>query len=64
MHKHEHVPKDELVSSREVCDLLNIDRSTLSRWVTAGKVTPAMRVGGSSAFLFRLKDVESLRDAA
>jgi excisionase family DNA binding protein len=52
-----------LVGSGEACESLGIHRSTLSRWVTVGKITPAVRLPGPrGAFLFDRADVEALRD--
>ena len=43
----------DLIGSAEVCERLGIDRSTLSRWVAAGKITPALKLPGRrGAFLF------------
>jgi excisionase family DNA binding protein len=51
----------DLIASQDVCELLNIDRSTLSRWVKAGRITPAMRMPGQTgAFLFSRDDVDEL----
>lgn len=49
----------ELIDSANVCERLSIDRSTLSRWVGAGKITPARKLGGiRGAFLFHPAEVE------
>lgn len=65
MHNGSGVPKTpDLIDSREVCALLGIDKSTLTRWVQVNKLTPAMRVGGNNAYLFQRSDIEALRDAA
>ena len=56
---------DGYLTTAEACQLLGgIDRSTLSRWVQLGKITPAdkLPVGPHGAFLFRREDVERLRD--
>ncbi len=56
---------DELIGSADACDLLSIDRSTLSRWVSAGKLAPALRLPGpTGAFLFKREDVEALRQGS
>ncbi|MDP9394382.1 MAG: helix-turn-helix domain-containing protein [Actinomycetota bacterium] len=56
---------DDLIGSAVACDLLNIDRSTLSRWVSAGKLAPALRLpGATGAFLFKREDVEALRQGS
>jgi excisionase family DNA binding protein len=39
-------PPPDLITSSEVCDLLSIDRSTLSRWVKEGRITPVMKLPG------------------
>lgn len=57
----------DLIGSAVACDLLGITRGTLSRWVAAGKLTPAQRLEGKTgAFLFVRADVERLapKDAA
>jgi predicted site-specific integrase-resolvase len=41
---------DPLLGSAEVCAELDIDRSTLSRWVASGRIEPIQRL--SSGFLF------------
>lgn len=50
---------NDLVDTTEACELLgNIHRSTISRWVQIGRLTPAKRVGRN--FLFRRSDVLAL----
>lgn len=54
-----HTPN--LIPSADVCQRLGIDRSTLSRWVAAGKVTPALKgPGPNGAFWFTEKSVSAL----
>jgi len=49
---------DDLVGSREVCEYLEIDRSTLTRWVAAGRLHPHMQLPGvNGAFVFRWAEV-------
>lgn len=56
-------PRDDLTSA-EVARTLGIDRSTLSRWVTAGRIKPVRKLPGlRGAFLFDPDDVEKIRDA-
>ncbi len=56
---------DDLIGSADACDLLSINRSTLSRWVSAGKLTPTHRLRGTTgAFLFKREDVEALRQGS
>jgi len=55
------MPHDELIGSDEASVRLGIDRSTLTRWITAGKITPALQMPGpTGAFLFTRADVERL----
>lgn len=59
-----HIPPN-LVASAEVCAELNMDRSTLSRWVSAGKIAPAMKMPGrNGAMLFNRSDIERLKTGA
>lgn len=52
----------DLIPSAEACDILNIDRSTLSRWVSAGKIAPALKINGrTQPMFFERADVEALR---
>jgi hypothetical protein len=53
----------ELIGSAAACDLLGIDRSTLSRWITDGRVTPVMKLseGVTGAHVFKRADIEALR---
>ena len=47
-----------LIGSAKACQVLDIDRSTLSRWVKAGTLTPAMKLPGKNgAMLFDPQDV-------
>ena len=58
--------KPTYIGSAEACQILAIDRSTLSRWVALGRLPLAMRVGDSqnAALLFERKDVEKLAKAS
>lgn len=49
----------KLIGSAEACARLGVDKSTLSRMVQRGELSPAMRVGDSAnaAMLFRPVDV-------
>ena len=53
---------ERLIGSTEALDILGIDRSTLSRWVAAGKLTPAARLGDAvnAALVFHVGDVRAL----
>jgi len=49
------------LGSQEVCAQLDIHQSTLSRWVAAGRIVPAMKMpGASGAFLFDQGEVDRL----
>lgn len=52
-----------LMNSAETCERLHeIDRSTLSRWVLTGRITPAQKLPGlRGAFLFDPAEVERVR---
>lgn len=56
------MPTTPLLSSAEVCDRLQIERSTLSRWVNAGRIEPAQKLPGiRGAYLFTEQSVDTLR---
>jgi len=49
----------QFVTSADVCEQLQIDRSTLSRWVAFGKIDPVQKLPGlRGAFLFTPEEVE------
>ena len=52
-----------LLTSAEACEELDrIDRSTLSRWVAQGRITPATKLPGlRGAFLFEPDEVARVR---
>lgn len=59
------VHPDDLLSTTETAALLGVDVSTISRWVNAGKLTPARKMPGlRGVYLFRRQDVEALAGAA
>ena len=49
--------RPQLISTAEVCERLGIDKSTVSRWVAAGKLTPALR---GSPMWFDPADIDRL----
>lgn len=52
---------DALIGSKDACRILNIDKATLSRWVTAGTLTPALQLPGrNGAYLFHRAHIEQL----
>jgi hypothetical protein len=55
---------DDLIGSREACDILGFtDTSTISRYVALRKLRPIRRMpGATGAFIFNRADVERLRD--
>lgn len=51
-----------LLSSAEVCDALAIDRSTLSRWVAAGRIACLHKLPGPrGAFVFEASEVARVK---
>lgn len=49
------------IGSREACQILGVDKSTLSRWVAAGRLTPIMRgTSKNGAMFFNRADVDAL----
>ena len=54
---------DALIGSAEICEALDVDRATLSRWVDRGIAKPALkRPGPNGAYLFDPSEVERLRE--
>jgi excisionase family DNA binding protein len=54
--------QNELLSTAEAVERLNIDRSTLTRWVAGGRIEPAMKLPGlRGAYLFDPAEVERVR---
>lgn len=52
---------ETLIGSAEASELLHIDRSTVSRWVKSGKLTPAVKGSGiRGEVFFRREDVEAI----
>lgn len=53
------------IGSAEACELLGIDRSTLSRWVASGRLPLAFRASTepNAALIFALSDVEAVAAA-
>lgn len=53
---------EDLLTSVETAERLGIDRGTLTRWVQAGRIAPAMKLPGKQgAALFDPADVEHIR---
>jgi predicted site-specific integrase-resolvase len=55
------MPTPDLVGLREAAEILNVDRSTLFRWVQLGKVEPTMKLpGATGAMLFDRAEMQRL----
>ena len=51
----------DLIGSSEVCRILDINPSTVGRWVDAGRLTPAHKLPGKNgAYLFHRADIAKL----
>lgn len=52
----------DLISADQACAILEVSRSTLTRWVAADVLDEAHKMPGKNgAFLFHRSDVEALR---
>ena len=52
----------QLLTTAEACDQLGIDRSTLSRWATAGRIEYQLKLPGlRGAYLFTQAQVDAAR---
>ena len=47
----------DLIPTTQAAEILGVERSTLSRWVTLGYITPAMRTSERGAMLFNRTDI-------
>ena len=53
---------EDLLTSAEVCAELHIDRSTLTRWVAAGRIQPIKKGAGlRGAYLFSQASVATAK---
>lgn len=53
---------EALLSTAEAAELLGVDRSTVSRWVAAGHITPALQGKGENApMFFAIEDVKTVK---
>ena len=61
-----HKTHDELLTAAEACaELGGIDRSTLTRWVQTGRITPARKLPGrTGAYLFDPTEVQRVKAIA
>lgn len=61
LHMATHTP--DLIGSAEACRILNVNNSTLTRWVAAGNVKAAHKLPGKNgAYLFIRADIERKAD--
>lgn len=57
------MPDPDLLSTVEAAEIIGVERSTLSRWIDAGRITPALKLPGiNGAHLFARSEVERVRD--
>lgn len=51
---------DQLIGSKEACELLKIDRSTLSRRISRGQIQPLAQLDGPrGAYVFDSSDIKA-----
>jgi predicted site-specific integrase-resolvase len=57
------VTTDDLIGTAEAITILGTSRSTLTRWVAAGRITPAVRLPGiRGAILYSRTEIQRLAD--
>lgn len=55
-------PSVELLGTSELCEALDVDRATITRWVGNGIAKPAMKMAGpNGAYLFHPDELARLR---
>lgn len=55
-------PESPPIPTSDVCGLLHIDRSTLSRWVASGRITPLFKAPGTrGSFFFDPAEVQRVK---
>ena len=55
----------DLIGTTEATGILKVDKSTLSRWVASGRITPVAKLPRKNgAFLFNRSDIEALKASA
>jgi excisionase family DNA binding protein len=52
---------ESLLGSSDACELLEIDRGTLIRWIQTGKITPVGQIGRGRTYVFRRAEIEQAR---
>ncbi len=62
MHDASGMPQQlEMLTTAQACQVLGIERTTLTRWVAAGRIKPAHKLPSrNGAFLFHRDDVKAL----
>jgi excisionase family DNA binding protein len=56
-------PEEDLIGTAEATRILSVDKTTITRWVAAGRLTPALKLPRrNGAYLFKRSDVEALKD--
>ena len=51
----------DLITTKQACDILHVDKSTLGRWRTSGRITPAYTPPtANGAILWNRDDIEAL----
>jgi len=57
-----HMPNPDLLSTTQACEVIGIERSTVSRWVQQGLMQPTLKLPSQTgAFLFDVAEVERVR---
>jgi predicted site-specific integrase-resolvase len=61
---HNDLALPRFLGSAEVCELIGIDRSTLTRWIQTDKIRPAQQLPGpKGVYLFTPDEVERAKAA-
>lgn len=57
------MPVPDLLGTVEAAAVIGVQRSTLSHWIAKGRISPAMKLPGTTgALLFERAEVERVRD--
>ena len=51
-----HSTDDDIITTSDACEIHGVNRSTITRWVQAGRLVPLKKLS-SGAYLFLRKDV-------
>ena len=53
----------DLVSTTQVCHILNRDKRTIRRWIAEGRLRPVYKLAGKTgAYVFRAEDIDALAE--